>query len=162
MKDMEWTHIDKSDWGPGQWQDEPDKMQYTDEETGLPCLIVRNPGGALCGYVGIGRSHPYYGKTYLDIERDIEVHGGLTYSDFCVENQKEHGICHITEPGEEEPLWWFGFDCAHAGDLCPSYVPSYRFGEDRYRGISYVKREINRLAKQLKDADGSPKNGLGN
>lgn len=45
--------VDKSGWARGVWDSEPDKIQWQDAETGLPCLIVRGPVGALCGYVGV-------------------------------------------------------------------------------------------------------------
>lgn len=48
MDTREYRTIDKSD---GEWKDEPDKIQWQDEATGFPCLIVRGPSGALCGYV---------------------------------------------------------------------------------------------------------------
>lgn len=32
--------IDKSAWGPGPWQDEPDRVEW--EHAGLPCLMVRS------------------------------------------------------------------------------------------------------------------------
>jgi hypothetical protein len=31
-----YTTVDKSEWGAGPWNDEPDKVQFTDKETGLP------------------------------------------------------------------------------------------------------------------------------
>ena len=49
MQRIEYRTIDKSQWGEGPWQDEPDKIQWQDEETGLPCLIVRGHMGFLCG-----------------------------------------------------------------------------------------------------------------
>lgn len=61
METREYRTVDKSAWGPGPWQDEPDKRQWQDEATGLPCLIVRNPAGALCGYVGVSKEHPAFG-----------------------------------------------------------------------------------------------------
>lgn len=51
-----WTFPERCNrvkWGPGPWDGEPDKMQWTDPATGLDCLIVRNTLGALCGYVGV-------------------------------------------------------------------------------------------------------------
>lgn len=66
MEAMEWRTADKSTWGPGSWHDEPDKAQWTDEATGLPCLIVRNHSGSLCGYVGVPETHPWHGKGYSD------------------------------------------------------------------------------------------------
>lgn len=64
MQRIEYRTIDKSQWGEGPWQDEPDKIQWQDEETGLPCLIVRGHMGFLCGYVGVGPDHPGYGLNY--------------------------------------------------------------------------------------------------
>lgn len=192
------SDLPKSEWGEGPWQHEPDKMEWRDEETGLPCLIVRGPAGALCGYVGVAPSHPFHGlsydglpkavhdaqmedfrarmlarKTFSEIgeiaaglERqepdavgqmvgEIEVHGGLTYSDKCTGK-----ICHVPEPGESDDVWWFGFDCAHAGD----YLPAFERRDDpvlglgcktgwggviEYRDIPYVQAECATLAKQL-------------
>ncbi len=65
MEYREWHVEDKSDWGDGPWQNEPDKVQFM-TKVGLPALIVRNHGGALCGYVGIEPGHPFYGKDYSD------------------------------------------------------------------------------------------------
>lgn len=65
MQRIEYSNVyDKTNWGAGDWQKEPDKVQWQDEETGLPCLIVRGPTGALCGYVGVPQGHPAYGLSY--------------------------------------------------------------------------------------------------
>lgn len=64
MEPRSYTTIDKSGWGEGPWQSEPDKMQWQHEATRLPCLIVRGPMGALCGYVGISEAHPAHGLSY--------------------------------------------------------------------------------------------------
>jgi len=83
----EWSTADKSDWGNGPWQSEPDKRQWTDAATELPCLIVRGPSGALCGYVGVPDTHPLHGKSYHDA--NLESHGGLTFSDPCSPHDDE-------------------------------------------------------------------------
>lgn len=155
METKEYTFIDKSLWGVGPWSTEPDKIQFSDEATGLPCLIVRTPhSGHLCGYVGVAEGHPYFGKDYDHAE--CEVHGGLTFADFCQEKSKEHGICHIPGPGEPDRVWWLGFDCAHGGDASPArqsrellklYV---RDSSDVYRTVAYVRGECAKLAAQLK------------
>jgi len=120
MKHLTWVTIDKSTWGPGPWQTEPDKEQWQDGKTGLPCLIKRSDfSGGLCGYVGVARGHPWYGVDHGDIRPEPLVHGGLTYSDLCEAGPPEQTICHVTEPGEPEPLWWLGFDCGHAFDISP-------------------------------------------
>lgn len=174
MKNKEWAFTDKSGWpSRGEWDNEPDKVQFI-TQSGLPGLIVRNGSGALCGYVGIGKAHPLHGMSYSACtlnpkceeetycehspEYLFSVHGGITFADVCQEN-REHGICHIPEEGEEEPLFWFGFDCSHAGDVSPSYdglfgpssqgMPTGWGGVYQYRNIEYVKKQIESLAKQL-------------
>jgi hypothetical protein len=54
--------LPKAKWGPGPWQDEPDRVDF--EHAGLPCAIIRNlhVTGSLCGYVGVPDSHPWWGK----------------------------------------------------------------------------------------------------
>lgn len=234
---QEWSHVDKSAWGPGAWQNEPDKVQWVDAATGLDCLIVRNNGGALCGYVGVPEAHPLHGISYnedtealgaaLDARKErpvgenpgmgvllvmlggevkrspdivFEVHGGLTFSDHChdatperfakwremMENSRGEAakypvgdaaqrlakaghlvddyegwcrlmestaICHIPAEGRPGKVWWFGFDCAHAGDISPKYDSDSRlrfrdFG-DVYRDREYVAGEVANLARQL-------------
>lgn len=87
METIEYRTIDKSGWGNGAWVAEPDKKQWKDPTTGLPCLIVRNPVGALCGYVGVPNGHPAYGKDYDDVE--VDVHGGLTFAHRCAKTPTE-------------------------------------------------------------------------
>lgn len=154
MKAIEYRTVDKSAWGPGPWQSEPDKAQWKDEATGLPCLIVRNPGGALCGYVGVDESHPWHGKSYSDLpDYGPDVHGGLTFSRACADTQDESKhICHLPDPGEPQHVWWFGFDCAHCDDVSPGYDSKYRSfrdSESRYRDVAYVKGQIASLARQV-------------
>lgn len=146
MEYLEYKFADKSTWPRGEWDDEPDKVQWQDEKTGLPCLIVRGSSGSLCGYVGVADGHRHYGRDYSDC--DVEVHGGLTFAEFCAED-REHGICHIPGPGEPDKVWWLGFDCAHSGDIQPKHIYKFGDGYARYRNIDYVKGECSRLAAQL-------------
>lgn len=163
METREYTTVDKSEWIDGPWKSEPDKMQWQDEATGLPCLIVRNRGGALCGYVGVPEGHPCFEVDYSDgtslhtVDDDynhIDVHGGLTFSDFCADTDDEsRDVCHVPGPGEPDRVWWLGFNCAHCYDLSPKYAS--RDGvfapheEEVYRDIAYVKEHVRRLARQL-------------
>jgi len=139
--------VNKASWERGEWDDEPDKIQWQDEETKLPCLIVRHSGsGHLCGYVGVDSQHPLFEED----DPKLDVHGGITFSNHC------HGnICHKVEEGEDDNIWWLGFDCAHTGDYSSmSYSRDHRaqFGhtEDIYRSVFYVRRECQSLARQLK------------
>ena len=147
----EYHTVDKSTWGDGPWQSEPDKRQWQDEATGLPCLIVRGPSGALCGYVGVPSTHPEHGADYDHV--GVEVHWGLTFSDSCAHSAEDTGICHVPGEGDPDNVWWFGFDCAHSGDFCPRRESTLRHlglgRADVYRDISFVEREVTSLAKQL-------------
>ena len=145
-------------WGNGEWDNEPDKVQYVSVATGYPCLIVRNYSGALCGYVGVPEGHVWHGVGYDDVPADC--HGGLTFSGKCQENGH---ICHKVEPGEPDNVWWLGFDCSHGGDLVPAICKLYEdlgkgphvgMGrEDTYKNIAYVRREIAGIARQAVMAD---------
>lgn len=219
MKKLEYSTLDKSKWGPGPWQQEPDKVQWQDDATGLPCLMVRNHGGAWCGYVGVAEGHPLFAKEYgacvwpekheahetdgyhynCSPQAHLEAHGGITFTSYCSEMDeaawkrwqgaiptrkaeaakypigdsarwlrewepvlsdytawKERyqsvGICHLPEADEPDRVWWFGFDCAHSGDMSPGYdrefMSSLRDGA--YRDAGYAQREVESLAKQLK------------
>ena len=144
--------IDKSTWGSGPWQSEPDKVQWTDPETALPCLAIRGPAGSWCGYVGVSNNHPAFEKDYDDV--DVHVHGGLTYADHCQTGQPEsHAICHVPEPGQPDNVWWLGFDCAHAFDLMPAFtamLPTIgKLPQAEYRTLDYVRGEVASLARQL-------------
>lgn len=149
MKTIEYRDlIDRKGFPPGQWDSEPDKIQFPDEATRLPCLIVRNRLGGLCGYVGVSEGHPLFGKE----DPGVDVHGGVTFTGFC--SKDEHGICHKVESGENDLVWWIGFDCVHLGDWAPAEA---RFGSnspahhETYRDVAYVRIECAKLATQLHD-----------
>lgn len=155
MKTKEYKTVDKSEWGDGPWQNEPDKMQFMDEATRMPCLIVRNHVGALCGYVGVPEWHPAYDKDYDSV--DVRVHGGLTFAGFCQKGCDESkGVCHVVEGGGNDKVYWLGFDCAHYMDYSPAYKAILKgIGIDPfdrreiYKDVPYVKAEIAQLAQQL-------------
>jgi hypothetical protein len=171
--EREYTTVDKADWGSGPWQDEPDKVQWVDEATGLDCLAVRHPTlGHWCGYVGVPPEHPWHGRDYGDGDDGTDryddsapvmatdVHGGLTYAAGCQEDRPEsEGVCHVPAPGRPENVWWFGFDCAHLGDVSPAMDARERERGDglidptaTYKTLDYVKRETARLAAQIEGA----------
>lgn len=124
------------------WETEPDRKFWHSQ--GLDCLIVRNHAGALCGYVGVPKSHKYFGKSYDKVQPEVSgcVHGGLTFSDKCTGH-----ICHTDKEALHKEVWWLGFDCSHAGDLTPNQFPS--FDDDVYRDMEYVIENVERLAKEL-------------
>ncbi len=183
--------IPKSQWGPGAWQQEVDELRWVDKTSGYTCVILRAMEiGHLCGYVGVKPNHPAHGLHYdgcttedaqarvaafraairahkgeglADLSglpraevvegigqqlADINVHGGLTWASADL-------------LGRETNLWWFGFDCAHAGDLCPGLQATMRemgilsnvHDDDIYCTIGYVREECLSLAQQLKQLE---------
>lgn len=188
--------IDKSTWGAGPWQHEPDRVEW--EHAGLSCLALRNIHfGNWCGYAAVPPGHPLHGVPYsqaspalaarLEALKDrtvtesdltmprmltmlfgggaeptpemvLDVHGGITYADKC-----QGRICHVPKAGEPEDVWWFGFDCGHAGDLSPAHnarmedtMPPHlkpsacEYSRDEeYRTLDYVREQTNSLAVQL-------------
>jgi hypothetical protein len=153
------------------WETEPDSLDF--EAEGLRCAMLRNSFGIWCGYVGIDKDHPWFGLPYntlikptpdmlenrsfndtgvmnlfvhmlsgrdpnqeLEIGSALRVHGGITFSDF-----------------REDGLFYYGFDCGHAGDLMPGMLqyhaelPSHLRGV--YRDQQYVVSECQQLATQL-------------
>lgn len=154
MERKEYRYRDRSDWSKGPWDDEPDKIQWEDSATGFPCLMVRGPSGAWCGYVGVPNGHVAYRAEYDNV--GVQVHGGLTFAGPCQDNKDEHGICHIPSPGESDDVWWLGFDCSHGFDFTPEYEAIFRsvgaaaiVFKGEYRDVEYVKKEVEFLAEQL-------------
>jgi len=154
------------------WWREDNKVEF--ESDGLKCYMCRGPLGAWCGYVGIPPEHPWFGKSYDESIiptadmlglRDPNDHGSIElflamFSDKPPEEgirislaMRVHGSLTYAadhRPGfEPDGLWWFGFDCAHAGDLCPGMLRYALIGSDIYRTQSYVVAEVQSLAAQL-------------
>lgn len=132
--------ISRRNWGNGPWDTEPDRIEW--RYMGYPCLIVRNHLGALCGYVAVNPGHPWYG---LSEDIQVKVHGGITFTGPC---DSESPICHTPMPGEPDDVWWVGFDCAHGGDLVPSFTKYGFYKNDSYRTVEYVQSEIQQLVAQ--------------
>lgn len=151
--------VDKTGWGDGPWMTEPDRVDFV--HGGLACFAIRHPEhGHYCGYVGVPREHPAYGKPAREV--DAEFHGDLNYAAPC-----EGSICHTPEPGMADDVWWLGGDFGHAFDLCPgrearlvsvagpaatATVRALRekcFRMEVYRDLPYVRHEIEHLAEQL-------------
>ena len=74
------SEMSKSYWPRGEWHNEPDYLEWIDEETGLLCEIKRNMRlGNLCGYVTVPNLNGICDDDYCD-HLGIQVHGGITFS----------------------------------------------------------------------------------
>jgi hypothetical protein len=145
--------IDKSAWPDGPWKAEPDRVDWT--HAGYACLLLRNENsGTWCGYVGVDRENPLYGRDYSDAPH-LDVHGGLTYSDAC---RPEWGICHVPAAGMPEDVWWLGFDAAHLVDFSPGEFATIfaSRNEKSYRTLEYARNETESLAEQLRSLAHQP------
>jgi hypothetical protein len=152
MDSKEWNLVDKSAWGPGPWQSEPDKVQWTDPDTGIACLVVRNEIGSLCGYVGVPEGHPWHGQQFREIHTGPDLHRELSYSHECQGDPNGKTVCHVAADGEPETLWWLGFNCAGAFDLSPQFLaPPISLSPRRrehmtYMPLAYVQAQCAVLA----------------
>lgn len=162
----DYTTMNKFFWGEGPWQGEPDKIQWEDEATGLPCLAVRGTHhGAWCGYVGVAEGHPWYAIGFKDpipgqtgtVESRIATHGKIGYSARCAEGPENSSISHVPGDGDPIEVWWFGFGCILKDDLSPiekAFALEHGANLDElnrqtYRTLDFVKERCAELAQQL-------------
>lgn len=88
-------------------------------------------GDYYCGYVGVPPSHPLYQINYMQVDDDVDVNGGLTYSRMADSWR--------TTKDEFKDYWFFGFDCAHY------------WNEDNPCSFEDVEADCERLALALKN-----------
>lgn len=155
------THVVEKDW-------------TTKSGLRAVCLFVNE--SHRCGYVGVPVSHVLYGINYgqevdfLNVggalvgkkspllaitasvgaadgvirkspDVAIDVHGGLTYAG----GNEEY-------PAESNNLWWFGFDCAHAGDGT-MVLESHNIFDGPVGSLDFVIDECESMAEQFLNID---------
>ncbi len=105
------------------------------EHAGLDCLMRKGIFDCPCGYVGVREGHPFYQKSYIEIEHMDDypdVHGGLTFSNA------------FDEIGPD--IWWVGFDTAHFGDVTEDHKPLWT----EEMCVSETERLAEQVAKVAK------------
>ena len=152
------------------------------EKMSFIAVVIMMSMGHRCGYVGIPTNHPLYGSSYSKHCKCIEkflipvrnspidkrgilpvfcwdgertspdiifnVHGGITYSNG-----------YNDYPIETKDIWWFGYDCGHAGDAkdLRFVKKEIREIEEKFpipgeiRSLNYCISECESLAKQLNE-----------
>lgn len=100
------------------------------EHSGYKCVVTFGVGGYRCGYVGIPKSHPLYGKNYSDYleikKEDLKnrkISGVFSLLCACLDKDERirieayfqcHGGITFADGGENSnypigsDLWWFG------------------------------------------------------
>ena len=125
------TKIDRTNWPSGEWDNEPDRLEWRVGD--FHCLILRVEwSGHLNGYVGVPEGHCWWGQGYDALnEEAVRVHCGLTFA-------REEG------PADDlhRKQFTVGFDCAHCDDFYPT---SYRHTGTVYRNIAYVAANVRQL-----------------
>lgn len=98
-------------------------------------LVLRGPA-AMLAYIGLPRSHPYWGMKYDDLPSH-DVHWGWTFS--------------ADGDGDFRPRgwWWIGWDYGHAGDMS-WYDLDPRFAE--FRGTDRHKWTVPEVVTELEAA----------
>lgn len=131
------------------------EKEWQSSSTGYMCRVIASDMGFRFGYVGMNNNSVYFGKDYSE-EHDIlkntpelyfEVHGGITFSG-------EH---------KDSSLWWFGYDCGHAGDgrdlslitnpRVLSIYQKYPDEGDPIRTLDFCIIQCEKLAEQMKQHD---------
>jgi hypothetical protein len=145
-------------------------------KAGLRAVVIMTDLGHRCGYVGIPKEHPLYGVSYneqtpvlqpLNDETVIGKRGSISVLMAAVHGMENtnspgmvfdvHGSLTFSGTGKGEypvksDLWWFGYDCGHAGDApAPgSRMAQFRSGMDEvHRTLEYCIGECESLALQL-------------
>ncbi|WP_147366972.1 hypothetical protein [Aurantiacibacter zhengii] len=160
---------DRHPRGRGPWTDEPfDKIAWRDAETGLDCILLRQPSGVWGGFVAVGPGHPFYAhrEDAIPAAAGLSPHGGIDYAQACSRNEDEAvRVCHAhtghraaqrdTPTAEDQTMddaWWFGFLADKPGDHVPSGSKPVLASEEGevYRSIDFMYAETTKLARQLK------------
>lgn len=81
------------------------------EHAGYKCVVTFNAMGHRCGYVGIPKDHPLYGKEYsdyLEIKKvdvgDRKISGIFPLLGACLDKDEEYELKHIFNATEVLPL----------------------------------------------------------
>jgi len=106
-----------------------DKGQYN----GIMWVIV-SYGTHPCSYICIGDWNKLYGKKEEDLELDLDVHGGVTYTNNDL----------WFNPESISDQWWFGWDYSHFND----YNSSCRI-EGKKWTLDELKKDVLKVCKKV-------------
>jgi len=161
------------------------KVELEFEHENHKCVVIFTDMGHYCGYVAVEQKSPLYGIKYNEDLKKPELLKELNQTTigkrgvlpvFCWDGKETtpeilfnvHGGITFSRKNNDYPiknnnLWWFGFDCAHAGDKkdltkLKKYFPKehekiinslYFFTSGKVRTKNYVEKECRNLAEQI-------------
>ena len=143
-------------------------------EAGLRAVVIMGDMGHRCGYVGVPAEHPLHGVGYSDKSPHLKLNPQRSTEKmspvlvFCASGKdmdelntpeyvfEVHGGITFAGKGAYpvgSDLWWFGYDCGHAGDApAPgSKMSKYIVEGDVHRTLEYCVSECESLAKQISE-----------
>jgi hypothetical protein len=100
------------------------------------------------GYVLLPKGHKYHGISYDEI--DLDVHGGLTYSEHISKDFLKRS--DLTDDEIEQidlDSWCIGFDTAHYGDNEHNCPESYVENQCLHLKSQLGKKNLHQLIKQV-------------
>lgn len=114
------------------------QVEKTFTSNGFACVVATVRASHRCGYIAVPEDHV---ATTIGNHEDIpvKVHGGLTFGP-----REELGGVEV-----DEPVRWYGFDCAHAGDKIKFSTGFETDGKDWTP--EDVKEELEDLAEQMSE-----------
>ena len=110
----------------------------------IRCKAIYNPVfGHFCGYVEVPNDNRFHKFCSYELERLLNVHGGITFHDI--------GGFPLGPRGD---ITVVGFDCAHLNDRLHKTSSLYKdlrcSDGATFKDLAYVKHECGRLVDQLK------------
>jgi hypothetical protein len=96
---------DRRPLADGPWKNERDKIAWIDAQTGLNCIILRQPEGHFAGFVAVGADHPLHGFRYDAVPGHITqgMHNPLFHSAACEWADERVSICHVPQGAQTTP-----------------------------------------------------------
>ena len=150
------------------------KKEFETKE-GYKAVILFTRDMHHCGYIGVEKSHPFYGKSYDDRsginksfmkDRVVGKRSPIDLLIYRMEKEDDvsvgylfdvHGGVTYADGGDNYPIklkdiWWFGFDCAHLGDknLNDDFPGDT---ESTFKDVDYCVDELINFSKQMKQFD---------
>lgn len=144
--------FNKKNFPKGTWLKEPDLCFW--HYRSLPCLCVRDMSmGIWKGFVGVDDVHLLFEKSIEDIvalpqalDLFSSVYGGLSSA----------GKLSVKYQNFATNCWWIGLETSQGGDLMPLLKLDQNDSDllkaispQSYKDLHFIRRETNKLAKQL-------------